>query len=121
MKRGHGLISHKDLVGYSAVWRQPLINKYKEYKIISMPPPSSGGVALVQLLKSVQSFPIAEWGHNSSRTAHLMTEAERRAYADRAVYLGDPDFFTVPVDELTNDLYVNQRMSISILKKQHLV
>lgn len=111
MKRGHGLISHEDLMAYNAVWRQPLINKYKEYKIISMPPPSSGGVALVQLLKSVQPFPVAEWGHNSYKTAHLMTEAERRAYADRAVYLGDPDFYSVPVDELTNDLYVNQRMS----------
>ena len=111
MKRGNGLISYEDLVGYNVAWRQPLIANYKEFKIISMPPPSSGGVALIQLLKSVEPYPVSEWGHNSSRTAHLMTEAERRAYADRSVYLGDPDFFSVPLEELTNDLYINQRMS----------
>ncbi|HMG93290.1 MAG TPA: gamma-glutamyltransferase, partial [Chryseolinea sp.] len=111
MKRGSGLISYEDLVGYNVAWRQPLISDYKEFKIISMPPPSSGGVALVQLLKSVETFPMAEWGHNSYKTVHLMTEAERRAYADRAVYLGDPDFYSVPVEQLTNDLYIHERMS----------
>ena len=111
MKRGNGLISYEDLINYSVVWREPLIANYKEFKIISMPPPSSGGVALAQLLKSVESYPVAEWGHNSAKTAHLVTEAERRAYADRAVYLGDPDFYSVPVEELTNNLYINQRMS----------
>ena len=111
MKRGNGLISHEDLVNYNVVWRQPLISNYKEFKIVSMPPPSSGGVALIQLLKSVEPYPVAEWGHNSVKNAHLLTEAERRAYADRAVYLGDPDFFSVPVEELTNNLYINQRMS----------
>jgi len=111
MKRGNGLISYEDLINYNVVWRQPLIAGYKEFKIISMPPPSSGGVALVQLLKSVEPYPVADWGHNSAKTAHLLTEAERRAYADRAVYLGDPDFYSVPVEELTNNLYINQRMS----------
>jgi gamma-glutamyltranspeptidase/glutathione hydrolase len=111
MKRGSGLISYEDLLNYTVAWRQPLISQYKEFKIISMPPPSSGGVALVQLLKSVETYPTAEWGHNTYKTAHLMTEAERRAYADRAVYLGDPDFFTVPVEQLTNNLYIHQRMS----------
>ena len=111
MKRGNGLISYEDLINYNVVWRQPLIARYKEFKIISMPPPSSGGVALVQLLKSVEPYPVADWGHNSAKTAHLLTEAERRAYADRAVYLGDPDFYSVPVEELTNNLYINQRMS----------
>jgi gamma-glutamyltranspeptidase / glutathione hydrolase len=111
MKRGNGLISYDDLLNYTVAWRQPLISQYKEFKIISMPPPSSGGVALVQLLKSVETYPMAEWGHNTYKTAHLMTEAERRAYADRAVYLGDPDFFTVPVEQLTNNLYIHQRMS----------
>lgn len=111
MQRGNGLISLDDLKDYRAIWRQPLVGQYREYKIVAMPPPSSGGVALLQLLKSVEPFPLHEWGHNSPKTAHLMTEAERRAYADRAVYLGDPDFFTVPVDELTSTLYVNQRMS----------
>jgi gamma-glutamyltranspeptidase/glutathione hydrolase len=111
MKRGNGLITYEDLIGYNVAWRQPLISSYKEFKIISMPPPSSGGVALVQLLKSVESYPVSEWGHNSYKTVHLMTEAERRAYADRAVYLGDPDFYSVPVENLTNDLYIHQRMS----------
>ena len=111
MSRGAGLITHEDLKNYQAVWREPLVGEFKEFKIISMPPPSSGGVALIQLLKSVETFPIGEWGHNTARTVHLMTEAERRVYADRAVYLGDPDFFEVPIAELTNDLYVKQRMS----------
>ncbi len=111
MKRGSGLITYDDLLNYTVAWRQPLISQYKEFKIISMPPPSSGGVALVQLLKSVETYPMAEWGHNTYKTAHLMTEAERRAYADRAVYLGDPDYFTVPIEQLTNNLYIHQRMS----------
>ena len=110
MKRGNGLITYEDLKGYQAVWRTPLISRYKEYKIISMPPPSSGGVALTQLLKSTEPFPISSMGHTSVQTIHLMTEAERRAYADRSVYLGDPDYYKVPVAELTNTLYINQRM-----------
>ncbi len=110
MKRGKGIITHQDLKGYTATWRTPLTTRYKEYTIISMPPPSSGGVALIQLLKTVEKYPLKKWGWNSVRTAHLMTEAERRAYADRAVYLGDPDFVKVPVDELTSDTYLQQRM-----------
>ena len=111
MKRGNGLISHDDLFNFKAAWRKPLIGQYKEFKIISMPPPSSGGMALLQLLKSVETYPLGAWGHNTYKTVHLMTEAERRTYADRAVYLGDPDFFTVPVEQLTSDLYIHERMS----------
>ena len=110
MKRGKGIITHQDLKGYTATWRTPLTTRYKEYNIISMPPPSSGGVALIQLLKTVEKYPLKKWGWNSVRTAHLMTEAERRAYADRAVYLGDPDFVKVPVEEMTSDTYLLQRM-----------
>jgi gamma-glutamyltranspeptidase / glutathione hydrolase len=110
MKRGHGLITHEDLRKYKPVWRDAMIGEYKEYRIISMAPPSSGGIALLQLLKSVEDFPLQSWGHNSARTVHLMIEAERRVYADRAVYLGDPDFFQVPAASLTNDLYVKTRM-----------
>jgi gamma-glutamyltranspeptidase / glutathione hydrolase len=110
MKRGSGLITHEDLKNYKAIWREPVIDNYKEYKIISMGPPSSGGIALVQMLKSVEEFPIADWGHNTVKTVHLMTEAERRVYADRAVYLGDPDFYNVPKKQLTNTLYVRERM-----------
>jgi gamma-glutamyltranspeptidase / glutathione hydrolase len=110
MKRGNGLISYEDLKNYKAVWREPIIGQYKDYKIISMAPPSSGGVALMQLMRSVERYPIREWGWNSARTTHLLVEAERRAYADRSVYLGDPDFVQVPVKQLTNALYTDERM-----------
>ncbi len=111
MERGKGLITYEDLKNYQAVWRTPISMQYKGYKFISMPPPSSGGVALFQLLKSVEDQPIKEWGWNSTKTVHLMVEAERRAYADRAVYLGDPDFVEVPITELTSEHYVGERMS----------
>ena len=93
MRRGNGLITHEDLKSYKTVWRNPLTFRYKEYNVISMGPPSSGGVALAQLLKSVEPYPLTDWGHNTAQTVHLMTEAERRTYADRATYLGDPDFY----------------------------
>lgn len=110
MKRGNGLITHEDLKQYKPVWRNAIVSSYKEYKIISMGPPSSGGIALVQMLKSVEPFPIAEWGHNAAKTVHLMTEAERRVYADRAAYLGDPDYYKVPVEKLIDHSYVQLRM-----------
>jgi gamma-glutamyltranspeptidase / glutathione hydrolase len=110
MKRGNGIITYEDLKNYKTRWLDPVVNTYKQYKIISMGPPSSGGVALIQLLKSVQPYPLREWGHNSIKTIHLMTEAERRVYADRAAFLGDPDFFTVPIRDLTTDVYNAERM-----------
>lgn len=110
MKRGNGLITQEDLKSYRAVWRKPLKFEYKEYNVISMGPPSSGGVALAQLLRSVEPYPTSDWGHNTSKTVHLMVEAERRAYADRSVYLGDPDFFRVPVDHLVSPIYSSERM-----------
>ncbi|HMP99940.1 MAG TPA: gamma-glutamyltransferase, partial [Cyclobacteriaceae bacterium] len=111
MQRGNGLITHDDLENYEAVWRDPITGWYKDYKIISMAPPSSGGIALLQLLKSVEPYPIKNWGHNTSKTVHLMTEAERRVYADRAQHLGDPDFFKVPLKQLISDQYNDDRMS----------
>jgi gamma-glutamyltranspeptidase / glutathione hydrolase len=110
MTRGKGIITHDDLKNYQAVWRKPITGFYKGYEITSMPPPSSGGIALMQLLKSVEPFPIADWGWNSAKTTHLMTEAERRVYADRAAHLGDPDFFNVPVDMLLDSVYTAMRM-----------
>jgi gamma-glutamyltranspeptidase/glutathione hydrolase len=110
MERGTGLITHEDLKNYKPVWRDPIVGKYKDYKIISMGPPSSGGVALMQLLKSVEDFPLQEYGHNSKRYVHLLTEAERRVFADRAAYLGDPDFYKVPAEELMQQRYVKERM-----------
>ena len=111
MKRGSGLITHDDLRNYRAVWRQSLTGTYKNYKIISMGPPSSGGIALLQLLNSVETFPISEWGHNETATIHLFTEAQRRVYADRAAWLGDPDFFNVPAGPLTDKAYAAKRMT----------
>lgn len=110
MNRGKGILTHQDLLDYKAVWRTPLVGTYKGLKVITMPPPSSGGVALLQLLRSVEPYPIAEWGHQTTKTVHLMVEAERRVYADRATHLGDPDFFNVPVARLTSQLYVDERM-----------
>lgn len=110
MKRGNGLITYEDLKNYRAVWREPLTASYKEYKIISMAPPSSGGVALIQLLRSVEDRSLNGMPHNGHEYVHLLVEAERRTYADRAEYLGDPDFFNVPVARLTDVEYVRDRM-----------
>ncbi|MFN8808311.1 MAG: gamma-glutamyltransferase, partial [Cyclobacteriaceae bacterium] len=111
MKRGNGLITHEDLKNYKSAWRTTLASTYKEYKVISMPPSSSGGICLLQLLKSVEPYPIGEWGHNTARTLHLMTEAERRVYADRAEYIGDTDFYKVPIEQLIADQYNTDRMA----------
>lgn len=110
MKQGNGLITKADLKNYHAVWRNALVGNYKDYKIITMPPPSSGGIALLQLLKSVESYPLKRWGYNQDSTMRLMVEAERRVYADRSKYLGDPDFYKVPVDSLLKPAYITSRM-----------
>jgi gamma-glutamyltranspeptidase/glutathione hydrolase len=110
MKSGNGLITKADLANYHSVWRKPIIGNYKGYKIITMPPPSSGGIALLQLLKSVESYPIKKWGFNRDSTVQVIVEAERRVYADRSKYLGDPDFYKVPVDSLLKAAYIKERM-----------
>jgi gamma-glutamyltranspeptidase/glutathione hydrolase len=110
MKRGNGIITLSDLESYAPVWRVPLKSDYRGYGIISMAPPSSGGVALIQLLEMVEKYPISEYGFQSPEAIHLMIEAERRVYADRAEYLGDPDFITVPIEKLTNAKYLDNRM-----------
>ncbi|MCS6968094.1 MAG: gamma-glutamyltransferase [Cytophagales bacterium] len=119
MKAGKGIITYEDLANYQPVWREPLTSYYKQrYRIISMPPPSSGGIALLQLLQGSQDYPFAKWGHNTANTVHIMTELERRVYADRATYLGDPDFYQVPVKMLLNPAYNRQRnASIRMNKK----
>ena len=110
MKRGKGLITLEDLKNYRAIWREPVVASYKNYKIISMPPPSSGGLCVVQLMKAMEPFPIGEWGFNSAKTVHAMVEAERRVYADRSKFMGDPDFFKVPIAELIDNQYIAERM-----------
>ncbi len=110
MKTGNGIISKADLKNYHSVWRKAITGNYKEYKIITMPPPSSGGIALLQLLHSVEKYPLRRWGYNQDSTVQLVVEAERRVYADRSKYLGDPDFYKVPVDSLLKPAYIEQRM-----------
>ncbi len=111
MKEGKGLIGQNDLDAYHAVWREPVTGRYKDYRIISMPPPSSGGVALIQLLNMVEPYPLEQWGWNTVPTVHLMVAAEKRVYADRARYLGDPDFVDVPVKQLIDKGYCKERMN----------
>ncbi len=110
MERGGGIISFDDLKAYEAKFRTPVTENYKDYRVISMPPPSSGGIALIQLLKSVEKFSVNKMGFNTAPTVHLMAEAERRVYADRATYLGDSDFFPVPIDGLLDPDYIASRM-----------
>ncbi|MGH9160678.1 MAG: gamma-glutamyltransferase [Vicinamibacteraceae bacterium] len=113
MKRTGGLITKADLGAYRAVERKPLHGTYRDVEIIGMPPPSSGGVALIQLLNVLSAYPIEKLGHNSPKTLHLMVEAMRRVYADRSKWLGDPSFFDVPVAGLTSPRYaVALRQSI---------
>jgi len=111
MERGDGLITHEDLRQYAAQWRRPLTGQYNNYRIISMPPSSSGGVALLQMLEMIEPYPVAEWGFHDPRTIHLMVEAERRAYADRADYMGDMDFYEVPLEQLLDSAYLDERMT----------
>ncbi len=111
MQRGGGLITKADLKNYRAVWRKPVMGTYRGYKIITMPPTSSGGIALVQLLQSVEPYPLKKWGYNADSTVQVMVEAERRVYADRATHLGDPDFYAVPQNALLDKKYNLQRMA----------
>jgi gamma-glutamyltranspeptidase / glutathione hydrolase len=110
MERGGGIITHEDLARYQAVEREPVVSHYRGHRIISMAPPSSGGIAVAQLLNAVEPYNIRNMGHNSSATVHLLGEAMRRAYADRAEWLGDPDYFDVPIDELISKSYTAERM-----------
>ncbi|MHB1147178.1 MAG: gamma-glutamyltransferase [Lutibacter sp.] len=106
-----GIITKKDLEIYEAKWRNAIEFKYKNLKIIAMSPPSSGGICNAQIFKAIEPFDIASYGHNSLKSIQLLTEAERRAYADRSYYLGDPDFVKIPIDTLISSKYVKNRMA----------
>lgn len=110
MQRGKGIISYEDLKAYAAKEREPLRFQYKGYTVVSMPLPSSGGILLEQLMKMTEKRSVASLRFLSAKTVQLMTEAERRAFADRAAFLGDPDFVKVPVKKLTSDAYLRERM-----------
>ncbi len=105
-----GIITHEDLNKYKAVWRKPIEFSYKGHNITSMTLPASGGICLAQILKSIEPYDLTKINHNSTKYIQLLTEAERRAYADRAHYLGDIDFVDVPLDSLANTKYLKKRM-----------
>ena len=111
MVANNGLITHADLQNYEPVWREPVHGAYRGYDIWSMPAPSSGGVLLVQMLNMLEPYALNELGWGSKETLHLMIEAQRRAYADRAEFLGDPDFVEVPSAMLTSKAYALTRFS----------
>ncbi|HRO71509.1 MAG TPA: gamma-glutamyltransferase, partial [Chitinophagaceae bacterium] len=110
MKRGAGIISLEDLSNYKAKFRKPHSFDYKGYKILGMPMPSSGGVLLHQMMKMIEDKNIGDMGFHSTAAVQLMVEVERRAYADRAEYMGDADFYNVPVATLTSETYLDERM-----------
>jgi gamma-glutamyltranspeptidase/glutathione hydrolase len=112
MKRGGGLISLSDLKNYKPVWRTPIVGSYRGHKIVSAPPPSSGGIALLQMLKLAERFDFKSFGLKSVEDVFYTTEIERLAYADRSKFVGDPDFFDIPSDSLLSDRYSIQRAAL---------
>lgn len=106
-----GYITEEDLSRYEAKWRDPIEFDYKNLHIISMSPPSSGGVTINQIFKMMEPYKVSKFGHNSAKTIQLFTEASRRAYADRNYFLGDPDFVDIPLDILLSDEYLQERMT----------
>lgn len=109
MQRGGGIITLEDLAGYEAVWREAIGVEYGSYQIYSMPPSSSGGVAVGQLITGSAAYDFPEMGHNTPESIHLMTELMRRVYADRATHLGDMDYYDVPLEMLLNPDYIRER------------
>lgn len=110
MARAGGILQQSDLDGYRAVWRQPLMGRFRGHEVFTMPPPSSGGVVLLQALAMLSPYPLQEWGPDDPRTVHVVVEALRRAFADRATHLGDPAFWTVPAG-LLDSTYLAGRMA----------
>jgi gamma-glutamyltranspeptidase / glutathione hydrolase len=110
MQRGNGIISLNDLKNYTAKLRKPINFKYRNHEVISFAPPSSGGILLAQMLKMIEKYPVSKYGFQTTESVHLMVEAERRAYADRAEHMGDPDYWKVPVKTLISDAYIAERM-----------
>jgi gamma-glutamyltranspeptidase/glutathione hydrolase len=111
IQKNGGIITLRDLEKYEAKWRKPLQFKYKDLKITSMSPPSSGGICLAQIMKMIAPYDLAKTGHNTAESIQVIVEAERRAYADRSQFLGDPDFVKIPINGLLSDSYLKNRMS----------
>ena len=106
-----GIITEEDLAKYEAKWRTPITFEYDNLKIISMSPPSSGGICLAQIMKMIEPFDLHDFGHNTLKTIQVITEAERRSYADRSFYLADPDFVDIPSLKLIDNTYLKMRMA----------
>ena len=111
MEKGKGIMNMDDLSGYNAVFREPLSTDYKDYLITTASPPSAGGTLLIQLLRMTESRPLAEMGFHSAGAVHLVAEAQKRAFADRAEHMGDPDYMLIPVALLAKKEYNEMRMS----------
>jgi gamma-glutamyltranspeptidase/glutathione hydrolase len=112
-----GIMTLEDLAAYEAKWRTPITFKYDDLKIISMSPPSSGGICLAQIMNGIEPYDLDKYGHNSVKAIQIITEAERRAYADRSFFLGDPDFVKIPVETLISKAYIKGRMNDFSFKK----
>ena len=108
-KKG-GIMTIDDLSDYESIWREPVKFKYKDYDIISMSFPSSGGILLGQMMKAIEKFDLSKIPHNSAEYIQLLTEIERRAFADRSDLMGDPDFMNLPVYEFMDEEYIEERM-----------
>jgi gamma-glutamyltranspeptidase/glutathione hydrolase len=117
MKANNGLISHNDLKEYNSLYREPIIGSYRGYTIISMGPPSSGGPLIIQMLNMLENFEIASMKRNSTEFVHMLTEIQRLAYADRAIHLGDPDFYPSPVPMLISKEYAKKRLGLVSMDK----
>lgn len=110
IQKNGGFVTEEDLAKYEAKWRTPIAFKYKDLRIISMSPPSSGGITLYQIFRMMEPYKVSKYGHNSEKEIQLFTEAARRAFADRNYYLGDPDFVDIPKEVLLSDDYLKKRM-----------
>ncbi|CAA0235941.1 gamma-glutamyltransferase [Tenacibaculum maritimum] len=110
MRENGGIMTAEDLAKYKAKWRTPIAFNYDDLRVISMSPPSSGGICLAQIMNAIEPFDLNTFGHNSTKTIQIITEAERRAYADRSHFLGDPDFVKIPIDTLISKAYTKHRM-----------
>ena len=110
VQKNGGIITLEDLKSYEPRWRKPVVFEYDDLKIISMSPPSSGGICLEQIMKMINPYDLQKYGHNQVDYIKLLVEAERRAYADRSYYLGDPDFNEIPYKEITSNEYLSSRM-----------
>ena len=117
MRANNGLISHEDLKQYSSIYRKPILGNYRGYKVISMGPPSSGGPLIVQMLNMLENFDLSSVERNSTKFVHMLTEVQRLAYADRAIHLGDPDFYPSPIPMLVSKDYAKKRLGLISMNK----